>query len=79
MEHFAFSGNIDFAADDQGAFSCIIHVRLLCLFIVCETMFTIDGSRTISHTNDTELQAHQVSANPPRGRFSIETPLENSD
>ena len=25
MEHFAFPGNIDFAADDQGAFSCIIH------------------------------------------------------
>ena len=24
MKHFSFSGSIDFAADDQGAFSCII-------------------------------------------------------
>ena len=30
---------------------CIIHVRLLCLLIVCETMFTIGESRTISHPN----------------------------
>ena len=74
MEHFAFPGNIDFAADDQGAFSCIIHERLLCLFIVCETMFTIGESRTISNANDT--QARQVAPNPRRGRFSTETPLE---
>ena len=33
MGHFGFPGN----TDDQGAFSCIIHERLLCLFIVCET------------------------------------------
>ena len=79
MEHFAFPGNIDFASDDQGAFSCIIHERLLCLLIVCETMFTIGESRTISHPNDTELQAQQVPANPRRGRFSTETPLENAD
>ena len=37
MEHFAFPGNIDFATDEQGTFSCIIHERLLCLFIVYET------------------------------------------
>ena len=50
MEHFAFPGNIDFASDDQSALaSCIIHERLLYLFIVCETMFTIGESRTISH------------------------------
>ena len=61
------------------AFSCIIHERLLCLLIVCETMFTIGESRTISHPNNTELQAQQVPANPRRGRFSIETPLENAD
>ena len=79
MEHFAFPGNIDFASDDQGAFSCIIHERLLCLLIFCETMFTIGESRTISHPIDTELQAQQVPANPRRGRFSIETPLENAD
>ena len=52
---------------------------LLCLLIVCETMFTIGESRTISHTNDTEMQAQQVAANPRRGRFFIETPLENAD
>ena len=78
MEHFAFPGNTDCAADDQGAFSCIIHERLLCVLIVCETMFTISESRTISHPNDTELQAQQVTANPRRGRFSTETPLENT-
>ena len=48
MEHFAFPGNINFTADDQGAFSCIIHEMLLCLFIVCETMFAIVESRTRS-------------------------------
>ena len=74
MEHFVSPGNIDFAADYQGAFSCIIHERLLCLFIVCETMFTIGESRTISNVNDT--QAQQVAPNPHRGRFSTETPLE---
>ena len=46
---------------------------------VRETMFTIGESRTISHRNDIELQAQQVPANPRRGRFSIETPLENAD
>ena len=25
MKHFAFPGNIDFATDDQGTFSSIIH------------------------------------------------------
>ena len=66
MEHFAFPGNIDFVADDQGA--------LMCLFIVCESKFTIGESRTISHANDT--QAQQVTPNPRPGRFSTETPLE---
>ena len=74
VEPFAFPGNIVFAADDQGAFSCIFHEKLLCLFIVCETMFTIGESRTISNANDT--QARQVAPNPRRGRFSTETPLE---
>ena len=48
MEHFAFPGNINFAAQDQSAFSFIIHEMLLCLFIVCETMFAIVESRTRS-------------------------------
>ena len=67
MEHFAFPGNIDFDANDQGAL-------LMCLFIVCESKFTIGESRTISHANDT--QAQQVTPNPCPGRFSTETPLK---
>ena len=67
MEHFAFPGNIDFAADDQRRI-------LMCLFIVCETKFTIGESRTISHANDTQLQ--QVAPNPRPARFSTETPME---
>ena len=46
----------------------------MCLFIVCETKFTIGESRTISHPNNT--QAQQVAPNPRPGRFSTETPLE---
>ena len=63
--------NIDFA-DDQGAFSCIIHERLLCLFIVCETMFNIGESRTI-FANDTSTTCGSKSS--PR-KISTETPLE---
>ena len=47
---------------------------LMCLFIVCESKFTIGESRTISRANDT--QAQQVAPNPRPGRFSTETPLE---
>ena len=47
---------------------------LLCLFVVCETMFTIGEQRTISNANDTKAQ--QVAPNPHPGRFSIETPLK---
>ena len=54
------------------AFSCIIHERLMCLFIH-ETMFTIGGSRAISQSDDTEQQAQQVAGNP---RFSTETPVD---
>ena len=46
----------------------------MCLFIVCETMFTIGESRTISHAIDTQTQ--QMAPNPRPGRFSTETPLE---
>ena len=65
MEHSTFPGNIDFAADDQGA---------LCLFNAFETKFTIGESRTISHAND--IQARKVAPNPRPGTFSAETPLE---
>ena len=74
-----FPGNIDFAADDQRALSCFIHeARLMCLFIVYETMFTIGESRTTSPASDTEQQA-QVAGNPRRQRFSTKTPLKNAD
>ena len=68
--HFAFPGNKDFAADYQGAFHILFMKGFLCLFIVCETMFTIGKSWTISSANDT--QAQQVVPNPRRGRFSTE-------
>ena len=42
--HVAFPGNIDFTADDLGALSCCVDEGLMCLFIVCETMFTIGES-----------------------------------
>ena len=51
-----------------------VLLRLLCLFIVCEIMFIIGESRTISHANDTQTQ--QMAPNPRPGRFSTETPLE---
>ena len=57
-----------------GRISCIIHERLLCLFIFSETTFTISESRTISYVNDTQVQ--QVATNPRRGRFSTDTLLE---
>ena len=57
------------------AFSCIIHERLICLFIY-ETMFTIRESRAISNSNDTQQKEQQVAGN---SRFSTETPLENAD
>ena len=57
----------------------LIHERVICLFIVCEIMFTIGESRAISHTNDTEQQAQQEAAIPCRRKFSTETPLENAD
>ena len=75
MEHFPFPGNIDFAADDQGA----LLIPGCCVYsVVCEKMFTIGESRTISRPNDTELQTQQVPTNPRRERFSIETPRENA-
>ena len=45
---------------------------LMCLFMVCEWMFTIGESRTISHAND--RQAQKVAPSPRPGR----TPTSNS-
>ena len=64
MEHFAFPGNKDFAADDQGAFHVLFMKGLLCLFIVCETMFTIGKSRTISNANDTQATTSGSTSSP---------------
>ena len=50
IEHFAFPGNIDFAADDQ----------------VCESKFTVGESRTISHANDTQAQQVAPNPRPGR-------------
>ena len=63
MAQFLLPGSIDFAADHHGALSCCIHEELMCLFLVCETMFTIGASQAISHANDTEQQAQQVAVN----------------
>ena len=47
----------------------------MCLFIVCETMFTVGESRAISHASYTEQQAQQVAGNPRRRKFATESPL----
>ena len=57
MEHFAFPGNIDFAADDQGAF----HV----LFMKAD-VFIHRARIGQSRANYTEQQAQQVAGNPCR-------------
>ena len=49
MEHFAFPGNIDFAADDQG-FDVFIHRLWNKVYV---------ESRTISHANETQAQQVQ--------------------
>ena len=73
MEHFAFPGNMDFVADDQGAFSCIMYnSRKMLLCIHSSSM-----KQCLQFVNH-EQQAQQVPANLRRGRFSIETPLENA-
>ena len=79
MEHFAFPGNIDFAADDQRIFH-VLFVKGSCVYssglFIYETMFTIGESRAISHSDGTEQQTQQVDGNP---RFLTETTLENAD
>ena len=47
----------------------------MCLFIVCETMFTVGESRAISHASYTEQQAKQVAGNPRRRKSATESPL----
>ena len=32
MEHFAYPGSIDFAADDQGAFSHVLFMKGCCIY-----------------------------------------------
>ena len=63
--------------------SLVIHLFYsFSLFIVCQTMFTLCESRSISQTIERERQAQdqrfiqQVAGNPRWGRFTIETPLQ---
>ena len=61
--------------------NCFIHEELTRLFIVCETMFSICVSQTISHANGTEQQTQecriqQLAVNPHRRRLVTETLLE---
>ena len=72
-------GKAGSARPPRGMKLAIIRERMLCLLFLCETMFTIGESRTISYPNDTEVQAQQVPANSRRERFSIDTPRENAD
>ena len=83
MEHFAFPGNIDFTADDQGAFhvilipGCCVYSSSVkqCSPSVNHEQFPIQ----MAQTRGTELEAQQVPTNPRGERFSIETPRENAD
>ena len=65
-----------------GALSCFIHERLTSLFIVCQTMFTLGKSQSISQTTERERQGkgqrfiQQVAGNPRWGRFTIATLLQ---
>ena len=72
MEHFAFPGNVDFAAIFMfSSWKTYLFIHRLW------NIFTSGESRAISNqTNDIEKQAQQVAAIPRRGRFSTETPLE---
>ena len=64
MEHFAFPGNIDFASDDQGAFSCIIHERLLCSVKQClpsvnHEQFPIQMTQNCKHSKCLQILAEE--------------------
>ena len=55
--------------------------NLICLFIICESKFTIGESRTISHANDTSTTSGSKSS--PRKNFhwnssGVRTPTSNS-
>ena len=63
------------------ALSCFVHERLMSLFIVCQTMFTICESRSVSQTTERERQAQdKVSFNKWPGILVAEdlprTPLQ---
>ena len=67
MEHFAFPGNIDFAADDQGAFSCIIHQGCCvdsssvkqCLPSVNHEQFPIQMTQNCKHSKCLQILAEE--------------------
>ena len=61
-------------------FSLGIHEGLICLFIVCETIFTIGESRAISHANDTDDSMHKkwLKSSPAKIFPYSETPSEKT-
>ena len=70
MKHFVFQGNIDFAADDQGALCDVLIHRLW--------NRTISELRAISHANGTKQHAQQVAGNSCRQKFSAKNRLEKA-
>ena len=67
MEHFAFPGNKDFAADDQRIF---MYCSWRADVFIHPSVFTISESRAISHANDTEQQIfHRNSSGERRLKF----------
>ena len=64
MEHFAFPGNIDFAANDQG-FDVFIH-----------RLWNKVYYRWITNNFPCKWNTSTAGAKPRPGRFSTETPLE---
>ena len=77
MEHFAFPGNKDFAADYQGAFHVLFMKGLLCLFIFCETMFTIGKHWHTSTTSGPKSSPREIfHRNPLERERRLQIPRE---
>ena len=70
IEHFAFPRNIDFSADDQGAFWCVYSSS------VNQSLPSVNHEQfPMQMTHKHNKWLHRA-PNPRPGRFSTETPLE---
>ena len=70
IEHFAFPGNIDFAADDPGAIRCVYSSS------VNQSLPSVNHEQfPMQMTHKHNKWLHRA-PNPRPGRFSTETPLE---